>query len=186
MFLVWQHGRCRIRFAAICCRRCRIEITAYLSICCVSLRLRIAAFEAFRNLDDENTCAIALTGLLDRAYDVPMKTLLDHRNPAARWELIKGALRARGSSLSAVARSLGLSREAVHHVRNRPYPAVEAAIAKVVGDSPAALWPDRYDKAGAPKRKRPNAPMANPRIRREAKVNVNSMTSGAARRSGLA
>lgn len=110
-----------------------------------------------------------------------MNKLLDPKNPAARWELIKGALRARGSSLSAVARTLGLTREAVHHVQHRPYPAVEAAIAEVIGQEPRALWPERYERDGTPKRRRPRAPTANPRIRKSAKVNVNSMASGDAR-----
>lgn len=109
-----------------------------------------------------------------------MKNLLDPKDPAARWELIKGALRARGSSLSAVARTLGLTREAVHHVQHRSYPSVEAEIASVIGVRPRELWPDRYDRNGSPKRKRPNYPTALPAIRRcakRAKVNVNSMAS---------
>lgn len=110
-----------------------------------------------------------------------MRKILDPKDPAARWELIKGALRARGSSLSAVARTLGLTREAVHHVQHRAYPAVEAEISRVIGEEPRLLWPDRYERDGSPKRRRPNAPTANPRIRRSTKVNVNSMTSGNAR-----
>ncbi|AFL75371.1 helix-turn-helix domain-containing protein [Thiocystis violascens] len=102
-----------------------------------------------------------------------MKKLLDPKNPAARWELIKAALRARGSSLSAVARDLGLTREAVHHVHRNRYPAVEAAIASVLEVSPADLWPDRYHADGRPVRQRPNAPMARPTFRRKEKVKAN-------------
>ncbi|AFL76191.1 helix-turn-helix domain-containing protein [Thiocystis violascens] len=99
-----------------------------------------------------------------------MKQLLDPKNPAAHWELIKAALRARGSSLSAIARDLGLMRQAVHHVHHKRYPAVEAAIAKVLDVQPSALWPDRYHADGRPIRQRPTAPMAKPQLRRKGNV----------------
>lgn len=94
-----------------------------------------------------------------------MDKFLDHKNPAARWELIKAALRIRGSSLSAVARVIGVTRSAVHHVQRQPYPAVQAEIARVLGVSANLLWPERYNPDGTPKRRRPNAPQAKPQIR---------------------
>lgn len=110
-----------------------------------------------------------------------MKKLLDPKNPAARWELIKGALRARGSSLSAIAVQIGITKEAVGRVNLHPYPAVEAAIAHALNVKPQDLWPERYQPDGTPRRRRPNAPTANPRIRgkrKSAQVNVNSMAFG--------
>ncbi|MCK7581819.1 MAG: helix-turn-helix domain-containing protein [Chromatiales bacterium] len=107
-----------------------------------------------------------------------MKKLLDPKTPAARWELIKGALRARGSSLSAIALQIGLTKEAVGKVNRHPYPAVEAAIASELGVAPQDLWPERYQGDGTPRRRRPRAPTANLRIRKSTKVNVNSMASG--------
>ncbi len=94
-----------------------------------------------------------------------MNTFLDRKKPADNWELIKGALRVRGSSLSEVARSLGVTRNAVHHVKDRAYPAVQAEIARVLGREPAELWPWRYHSDGTPKRQRPNAPTVKPSVR---------------------
>lgn len=116
---------------------------------------------------------IVLTRLLRARMIVLMKTLLDTKKTADRWELIKAALRARGSSLSAVAREMDLTREAVHHVQHRRYPAVEAAIAKVLDVHPCELWPDRYYADGAPIRQRPGAPTARPQFRRKEKVKAN-------------
>lgn len=98
-------------------------------------------------------------------YDVRMNTFLDRKKPDDNWELIKGALRVRGSSLSEVARTLGVTRNAVHHVKDRSYPAVQSEIARVLGCAPADLWPARYHKDGTPKRQRPNSPMVKPSVR---------------------
>lgn len=110
-------------------------------------------------------------------YHFVMKNLLNPKTPAARWELIKGALRARGSSLSAIALQIGLTKEAVGKVNRHPYPAVEAAIASELGVAPQDLWPERYQDDGTPRRRRPRAPTANLRIRKSTKVNVKSMAS---------
>lgn len=114
-------------------------------------------------------------------YIFVMKKIIDLEKPAGRWELIKGALRARGSSLSAVAIQMGLTKEAVGKVNRHPYPAVEAAIASALDVHPMDLWPERYQPDGTPFRRRPKAPLAKPGIRRATKVNVNSMASGDAR-----
>lgn len=65
---------------------------------------------------------------------------------AVRWEAIKAGLRLRGLSLSQIARSLGLSRAAVHHAKHRHYPRVEQAIATALGTNPNRLWPERYGR----------------------------------------
>jgi Ner family transcriptional regulator len=60
-------------------------------------------------------------------------------------EDIKASLRKKGSSLTAIARDLGLAVSTVSHVlvdaRSRR---VERRIAKVLGTTPSAIWPDRY------------------------------------------
>lgn len=94
-----------------------------------------------------------------------MNKFFSHKKPADRWELIKAALRVRGSSLSAVARTIGVTRNAVHHVQHRPYPAVQTEIALVLGVSAAEIWPDRYNADGSPKRQRPQAATAKPAVR---------------------
>ncbi len=113
-----------------------------------------------------------------------MKKLLEPKTPAARWELIKGALRARGSSLSAVARDTGLTKEAVGKVNRHPYPAVESAIAAALDVNPWDLWPERYQGDGTPRRRRPKAPTVNLRNRRSTKVNINSLASDEASGEG--
>ncbi|WP_438853155.1 helix-turn-helix domain-containing protein [Brevundimonas nasdae] len=59
---------------------------------------------------------------------------------------IKGALKLRGSSLSAVARSLDVTPTTVTIVSKgvRRSRRIEAAIANALGMTPDALWPERY------------------------------------------
>jgi Ner family transcriptional regulator len=63
---------------------------------------------------------------------------------AARWEWIKYQLRLRGSSLSAIARELGVVRKAPQSVKRLNYPRMQLAIATVLGLHPADIWPERY------------------------------------------
>ncbi len=58
---------------------------------------------------------------------------------------IKGALKLRGSSLSAVARSLDVAPTTVTIKGIRRSRRIEAAIASALGMTPDALWPDRYN-----------------------------------------
>lgn len=116
-------------------------------------------------------------------YDSPMIELIDIKKPAARWELIKAALRARGSSLSAVAREMGLTRSTVHCVQYHRYPSVEAAIAKLLDVTPQELWPDRYHADGTPVRQRPTAPMAKPQLRKGAQANSSIAARDGGKRS---
>ena len=66
----------------------------------------------------------------------------------ARKEWIKFQLRLRGSSLSAIARDLGVSRHAPRLALVKPYPRMERAIAKKLELLPQDLWPERYDEQG--------------------------------------
>lgn len=76
-------------------------------------------------------------------------------DPTQRWEWIKYQLRAKGSSLAKVARELKLTGPAVKHAKQRPYPAVERAIAKKLGLQPPEIWPERWASNSDPLRKRP-------------------------------
>lgn len=64
---------------------------------------------------------------------------------------IKGALKLRGSSLSAVARSLDVAPTTVTIVSKgiRRSRRIEAAIASALGMTPDALWPDRYNDSNS-------------------------------------
>ncbi len=69
-----------------------------------------------------------------------------------RREWIKYQLRARGSSLSSVARDQGVSRFAASVALQRQYPRIEHAIASRLGLEAKQIWPERYDKDGLPNR----------------------------------
>ncbi len=70
----------------------------------------------------------------------------------SRREWIKYQLRARGSSLSGVARGLDVSRFAASAALKRQYPRLERAIARRLGLEPKQVWPERYDTDGRPKK----------------------------------
>ncbi|MCF8064422.1 MAG: helix-turn-helix domain-containing protein [Desulfarculaceae bacterium] len=74
----------------------------------------------------------------------------------ALW--IKYQLRRRGYTLTSLGREHGVSRHAVSLALRRPYPKMEAIIAKALGLPPAELWPDRYDQQG-----NPNRPIGRPK-----------------------
>lgn len=95
-----------------------------------------------------------------------MNMLAIPKKPSERWEWIKYQLRVRGSSLSALARDLEVTRNAVHNVARLPYPRVERALAAKLGLRPEELWPERYDAVGKPLRQRPNAALEKPHIRK--------------------
>ena len=86
-------------------------------------------------------------------------------DPDARREWIKFQLRLRGSSLSAVGRALGVTKETVRAVFAHPYPRVEAEIARLFGAHPSEVWPERYNEDGTPKRRRQRAPLERPEFR---------------------
>lgn len=69
-----------------------------------------------------------------------------------RREWIKYQLRARGSSLSRVARDQGVSRFSASVALKKQYPRLESAIARHLGLKPKQVWPERYDEKGLPNR----------------------------------
>lgn len=75
-------------------------------------------------------------------------------DPQHRRAWIKYQLALRGYTLSKLARELGLSVHAPKLVFKRPYPRIEQAIAATLGLPPQALWPERYDAQGQPRRRR--------------------------------
>ncbi len=81
-----------------------------------------------------------------------MTELLVPLDAFARREWIKFQLRVRGSSLSAIARELEVSRHAPRLALVKPYPRMERAIANKLGLQPQELWPERYDEHGKPNR----------------------------------
>lgn len=76
------------------------------------------------------------------------------KDAAVRWEWIKFQLRARGSSLSILARKLSVERNALNNVKRSPYPRMEKAIADELGYQPEQIWPERYNSDGTPNRQR--------------------------------
>lgn len=73
------------------------------------------------------------------------------RNPKLPHpEDIKALIRKSGTSLADLSLRLGYSRGAVSLTLSQPWPALESAIAKHLGMTPEALWPDRYDREGHP------------------------------------
>lgn len=76
-------------------------------------------------------------------------------DPLLRWEWIKFQLRARGTSLAALSRELGVSDTAVKNAKRTAYPRMERAIAAALGLQPVALWPERWNANGTPSRLRP-------------------------------
>ncbi|PSQ90842.1 MAG: nucleotide excision repair protein [Proteobacteria bacterium SW_6_67_9] len=65
-------------------------------------------------------------------------------DPAQRNEWIKFQLRVRGSSLSKLARRLGVTRQAVRNALAASYPRMERVIASEIGLDPEHIWPERY------------------------------------------
>lgn len=59
----------------------------------------------------------------------------------------------RGSSLSAIARTLGVKRQSVHVVFRRRYRRAEEAIAAALNVPVEHLWPERYANTGKQYRK---------------------------------
>jgi Ner family transcriptional regulator len=67
-------------------------------------------------------------------------------DPMQRNEWIKFQLRIRGSSLSQLARDLGVTRQAVRNALSSRYPRMERVIAAEIGLDPEIIWPERYRK----------------------------------------
>jgi len=65
-------------------------------------------------------------------------------DPQQRREWIKFQLRLRGITLSAIARELGVSRQALRLALIQSYPKMERAIATKLNMTPESIWPERY------------------------------------------
>lgn len=73
-------------------------------------------------------------------------------DPVQRNEWIKFQLRMRGSSLSKLARRLGVTRQAVRNALSSPYPKMERAIAAELELRPEDIWPERYARRASARR----------------------------------
>jgi len=60
----------------------------------------------------------------------------------------------KGKTLADVARAAGVERQSLYHAFNRPYPRMERFIADSVGMKPQALFHERYDEDGLPRRRK--------------------------------
>lgn len=67
-------------------------------------------------------------------------------HPLLRREWIKFQLRLRGTNLSAMARELGVSRQAMGQTLVSSYPKMERAIAAKLNLEPWDIWPERYSR----------------------------------------
>lgn len=65
-------------------------------------------------------------------------------HPLLRREWIKFQLRLRGTTLSAMARELGVSRQAMGQALVSSYPKMEQAIASRLNMEACDIWPERY------------------------------------------
>lgn len=72
------------------------------------------------------------------------------RDPARRWSWLVAHLKGRGTCLAKVARRMEVTRAAVQGAKYKPYPRVEAAIARELNVAVQTLFPDRYDADGVP------------------------------------
>lgn len=70
------------------------------------------------------------------------------RNPAERRAWVCYQLRLRGDSLSAIARRIGVSHQAVSNAMMTPSKDIEQAIAEAIGLTPEQLFPEWFDAAG--------------------------------------
>lgn len=71
-------------------------------------------------------------------------------------EDIKAAVRKKGSTLAAIGRPLGLSRQSMALALARPSREAEEAIARYLEIDPQVIWPSRYNPDGS--RRRPQPP----------------------------
>lgn len=63
---------------------------------------------------------------------------------------VLAALKKRGRSLAGLSTSNGYHPTAAGKALKRPWPALEAIIAREIGVSPQVIWPSRYHADGTP------------------------------------
>lgn len=66
---------------------------------------------------------------------------------------VLAALKKRGQTLSGLSVAHGYHPTAAGKALKRPWPAMETLIAREIGVAPQAIWPSRYDPAGAPRQR---------------------------------
>ncbi len=110
----------------------------------------------------QDTLNIPKTPPCQVAWIYDMNTAEIPSDPVLRWEWIKYQLRAQGTSLAKLARTLNVSGQAVKNVKRTAYPRMERAIAKALGLDVEKLWPERWDANGNPNRLRPKRSEAMP------------------------
>jgi len=66
------------------------------------------------------------------------------------WPRVKAAVEEAGLNLDEISRRQGMHRSWASMAKRAPYPAVQAAIARVIGVPPQDIWPSRYDEDGNP------------------------------------
>lgn len=66
-------------------------------------------------------------------------------------EDIKAAVRKSGATLASLSMNAGYHHSAANQTLCRPWPAIEAVIARHLGVRPQDIWPSRYDARGKPK-----------------------------------
>jgi lambda repressor-like predicted transcriptional regulator len=88
------------------------------------------------------------------------------KNPAARRAWLSYQLKLRGSSVAQLARSAGVSREALYGAMNSASSHLERTIARALDATPQQLFPERFDRDGrrlsrtrAPNRSTPKQPV---------------------------
>jgi len=86
-------------------------------------------------------------------------------------EQVKSAIRMRGVALTQLAENHGYEASAIRKALTRPWPAVEAIIARFLDIPVQTIWPSRYDLAGNPKRQRSNGKrVASGRLRQKSQA----------------
>ena len=70
------------------------------------------------------------------------------KNPTERRAWVCYQLRLRGESLSAIARRIGVSTQAVSNALMTPSRDIEQAIAEAIGLTPEQLFPEWFDATG--------------------------------------
>ncbi|MFT0211797.1 helix-turn-helix domain-containing protein [Pseudomonas sp. F1_0610] len=73
-----------------------------------------------------------------------------------RWEFIKYQLRMRGTSITQLARDIGVDERTVRWAKLNRYPRIERSIAKALNVQPWEIWPERWNNDYTPVRERPN------------------------------
>lgn len=89
------------------------------------------------------------------------KTKAILKNPQKRQAWIIFQTKLLGTSLAAVGRKHGVTRNTMYMAFHKPYPRVEKIISDLIGTTPQLLFPERYNSKGMPNREK-GRPKKNP------------------------